>query len=129
MLGGLDTGAVDTLLRHAERGDFLVELRHLVGALSRPGRVPSALGRRDGEFVLYTGGVGEAATVVPDLEHLHTAMRPWSTGGVCVNFLSGADVSATTLASGYLPDDVIRLDRLQRRVDPTGMVRFHHGAR
>lgn len=128
MLRSLDHAAADRLLQHAERGSFLVELRHLGGAFGRPGPVPSALARRDGEFVLYAGGSGDRCAVVPALEELRTAMTPWSTGGTCVSFLSGPDVSAGTLASGYLPDDVARLGRLKQQIDPANMFRFHHGA-
>lgn len=77
---------------------------------------------------MYAGGSGDASAVVPSLEELRTAMTPWSTGGACVSFLSGSDISAETLASGYLPDDVARLARLKRHIDPANMFRCHHGA-
>lgn len=128
MLRGLDHTAASTLLQHAEHGNFLVELRHLGGAFGRPGAVPSALARRDGRFVLYAGGSGDRSTVAPELEALLTAMSPWNTGGTCISFLSGPDVSAETLASGYLPEDVARLARLKQQIDPANMFRFHHGA-
>jgi hypothetical protein len=121
MLASLDEGAVAAILHEADRG-YLIELRHTGGALSRPGAVPSALARRDGEFVLYAGGVGE-----PDLDPLFAAVAPWSTGGVCVNFLSGPDVTAAQLASGYLPGDAERLAEIKRAVDPDDMFRVHHG--
>ena len=133
VLRSLDPGAVAELMRYAGPGadaPYLVELRHLGGALARPGAVPSALARRDGEFVLYAGGVAEGARVPrlrAALDRLGTAMAPWSTGGVCVNFLSGPDVTAGELASGYLPGDVERLAALKRAVDPDDVFRTHHG--
>ena len=93
---------------------YLVELRLMGGALARPGAVPSALARRDGEFVLYAGAVAEpdqAPAVHAAYDRLFAALAPWSTGAVCVNFLSGPDVTAAQLATGYLPDDVARLQR------------------
>lgn len=58
VLHTLNQAAVHTLLRHAgpdADAPYLVELRHTGGALGRPGADASALGRRDGEFVLYAG--------------------------------------------------------------------------
>jgi hypothetical protein len=54
-------------------------------------------------------------------------MNPWSTGGVCVNFLSGPDVTAAELATGYLPGDLDRLTTIKKTVDPLDMFRTHHG--
>lgn len=133
MLRSLDAGAVTELLRHAgptADAPYLVELRHTGGALARPGAVPSALARRDGEFVLYAGGVAEGERVPrlrSALERLVIAMEPWGTGGVCVNFLSGPDVTAAVLANGYRPGDVERLAAIKRAVDPGDVFRTHHG--
>lgn len=127
MLRTLDDEAVDTLLDEALDAPYLVELRHMGGAFGRPGAVPSALGRRDGEFVLYAGGAGDRDGLVAAFDKLHSAMAPWGTGGVCVNFLSGPDVTAEQLATGYRPDDVTRLAEIKRVVDPDDMFRTHHG--
>jgi hypothetical protein len=133
MLASLDAAGVAELLRHAgpsADAPYLVELRLMGGALARPGAVPSALARRDGEFVLYAGGVAEpdrAPAVRAALDRLLTALAPWGTGGVCVNFLSGPDVTAAQLATGYLPADVERLAAVKRAVDPGDVFRTHHG--
>ena len=52
---------------------YIVELRHMGGAFARPGAVPSALGRRDGEYVLYAGGAGGAADAPVDARGDRTA--------------------------------------------------------
>jgi FAD/FMN-containing dehydrogenase len=133
MLASFDAAAVAELLRHAgpdSDAPYLVELRLMGGALARPGAVPSALARRDGEFVLYAGAVAEpdrAPAVHAAYDRLFAALAPWSTGGVCVNFLSGPDVTAAQLATGYVPADVARLAAVKRAVDPDDMFRFHHG--
>lgn len=133
MLRELPAGAVAELMRHAgpqAAAPYLVELRHAGAALARPGAVSSALSRRDGEYVLYAGGaaeMGQAAALQVQLNALVTAMQPWATGGVCVNFLSGPDVSAAELASGYVPSDIDRLARIKDAVDPGDMFRIHHG--
>jgi len=84
--------------------------------------VPSALGRRDGEFCLYSGGVANSDEVGPlrsSLARLHDAMAPWGTGGVCLNFLAGPDVTDEQVRSAYLPSDLARLTKIGCDVDPT----------
>lgn len=133
MLRALPEDGVDALLRQAgpdAGAPYLVELRHAGGALNRPGSAPSALGRRDGAYVLYAGGAADASRTpgfIAELEQLTTSMAPWGTGGVCVNFLSGPDVTAEQLASGYLPTDLERLAEIKAAVDPGDMFRTHHG--
>lgn len=133
VLHTLNQAAVHTLLRHAgpdADAPYLVELRHTGGALGRPGADASALGRRDGEFVLYAGAAAESS----DLPALHAAydrlfgaIAPWGTGGVCINFLSGPDVTGPELASGYRPEDVHRLSAIKHAVDPDDVFCVHHG--
>lgn len=133
VLGSFGAEAVDVLLSHAgpdAGAGYLVEVRLLGGALGRPGAVPSALGRRDGQVVLYAGGAAEAeqaTELLMALDRLLADMSPWGTGGVCVNFLSGPDVTAAELASGYLPGDIERLDALKATLDPDDLFRTHHG--
>ncbi|TYL55519.1 FAD-binding oxidoreductase [Nocardioides sp. BGMRC 2183] len=133
VLHTFDVAAARALLQHAgpaAEAPYLVELRHTGGALGRAGAVPSALGRRDGEFVLYAGGAAstsEAPRLRAAYKRLFEEMAPWGTGGVCVNFLSGPDVSAAELASGYRPEDVLRLEAIKRAVDPDNVFRTHHG--
>ncbi|MEJ2865488.1 FAD-binding oxidoreductase [Actinomycetospora flava] len=125
MLRALDQDAVDTLLEHAgpdAGAPYLVELRHLGGAAARPGAVPSALARRDGTFVLYAGGVAtgtdEVAALTSSLDALLRAMDPWATGGACLNFLAGPDVTGEQVRSAYSPADRDRLREIEQRVDP-----------
>jgi Berberine and berberine like len=107
----------------------MVELRHLGGALSRPPAVPNAMGRRDGEFCLYSGAAATGSEVAPlrsAFSRLHAAMEPWGTGGVCLNFLSGPDVTSAQLRSAYRPADVERLLAIKRTVDPANLFRITH---
>lgn len=125
VLKTLDARTADTLLTHAgpdAAAPYLVELRHLAGALARPAAVPSAMGRRDGLFSLYSGAAasGDQVTHVrAAMARLHQAMAPWSTGGVCLNFLAGPDVTAAQVRSAYLPQDLTRLDVIENEVDPS----------
>ena len=47
--------------------------------------------------------------------------------GLPVRLLSGPDVTAAQLATGYLPADVVRLAAVKRAVDPGDVFRTHHG--
>lgn len=132
MLSDFDHNAVETLLDAAgpdSKAPYLVELRHLGGALARPALVPNAIGRRDAQLVLYSGSVvspGEQDTVRAAQRALHEALSPWGTGGVCLNFLTGPDITLDDLRSAYLPDDFARLTELKRRYDPDNMFRINH---
>jgi FAD/FMN-containing dehydrogenase len=125
MLRSLEHQAVDTLLDLAgpdARAPYLVELRHLGGATTRPATVPGALGRRDGVFCLYSGAAvtddDHVETLRSSLDRLHRVMAPWGTGGACLNFLAGPDVTTDQIRSAYLPSDLDRLREIERRIDP-----------
>ncbi|MGK9219222.1 MULTISPECIES: FAD-binding protein [Microbacterium] len=133
VLASLAPAAISTLLRHAgpeAAAPYLVELRLLGGALARPAAVPSAIGRRDGAFVLYAGGAAhgdDAPALRSALAGLIGDMSPWSTGGVLASFLSGPAVTRAELATAYLPEDTARVERIKRAVDPHDLFRAHHG--
>lgn len=132
ILKTLDTDAVETLLRHAgpDAGPpYLLELRHLGGALAKPSTLPNAMGRRDGQFCLYSGAVAstdEVGALRSSLARLHDDMAPWGTGGVCLNFLAGPDVTDEQVHSAYLPSDLARLTKINNEVDPTNAFRINH---
>jgi hypothetical protein len=126
LLGPLDRAGAAALLEHTDSDAFLVEVRHLGGALARAdGR--AVVGRRDGEFVLYTGSA--LATPV-DREPaaaaqacLHEALGPWGIGAVTPAFLAGPHVGRADLRSAYRPGDRARLRDVKRRWDPADMFR------
>lgn len=132
MLGTFDHDAGETLLglAGADAGaPYMVELRHFGGALARPAAQPNAVGRRDGRFCLYSGSVvgpGELDAHRAAHDALHAAMSPWGTGGVCLNFLAGPDVTTDELRSGYLPADFARLTEIKRSHDPHNLFRINH---
>jgi FAD/FMN-containing dehydrogenase len=126
LLGPCDRAGAAALLEHADSDAFLVEVRHLGGALARAdGR--AVVGRRDGEFVLYTGSA--LATPV-DREpaaaaqaRLHEALGPWGIGAVTPAFLAGPHVGRADLRSAYRQGDRARLRDVKRRWDPADMFR------
>ena len=80
LLGPLDPAGAAALLEHADSDAFLVEVRHLGGALARAdGR--AVVGRRDGEFVLYTGSAlatpADREPAAAAQARLHEALTPW----------------------------------------------------
>jgi len=131
-LRALERETVDAILRTAgpEAGaPYLLELRHLGGALSRPPAVPNAAGRRDAEFNLYSGSLvtsGELDRLRAAHDALHATLVAWATGGVCLNFLTGPDATQERVRSAYLPADYARLAQLKRRWDPDNMFRINH---
>jgi UDP-N-acetylenolpyruvoylglucosamine reductase len=132
MLRALDESAVKSLIALAGPSmapPYLVELRHFGGALSRPPRVPNAIGRRDATFSLYSGSIvapGSYDALRAAQETLHNGLRPWATGGVCANFLTGAEVTTDVLRSAYLPADFERLVALKKGYDPENLLRINH---
>jgi hypothetical protein len=96
LLRELPAEAVEALLRMAgpesQSPLAVVELRHLGGAVSRPGRHDSAVCGRDAGFHLMA--LGLAVPPVSDavevrLAELLDALAPWSTGGTLPNFCGG----------------------------------------
>jgi hypothetical protein len=132
LLRPLDEAAVDAMLEIAGPGThapYLIELRHLGGALSRPPRVPNAIGRRDAAFSLYSGAVvtpGRLEELRAAQATLHERLRPWATGAVCPNFLIGPEVTPEVMRSAYLPADFERLTALKKQYDPQNMFRINH---
>jgi FAD/FMN-containing dehydrogenase len=132
MLRELGEATVEALLEQsgpAAAPPYLLELRHFGGALSRPPRVANAIGRRDGAFCVYTGSVvtpGRHDELCAAQAMLHARLRPWSTGGVCLNFLTGPEITLEVLRSAYLPADFERLVTLKKRYDPHNVFRINH---
>ncbi|MDT0351300.1 FAD-binding oxidoreductase [Pseudonocardia charpentierae] len=126
LLGPLDPAGASVLLGHADSDTFLVEVRHLGGALARAdGR--AVVGRRDGEFVLYTGSAlatpADREPAAAAQARLHEALGPWGIGAVTPAFLAGPHVSRSDLHSAYTPGDRARLRDVKRRWDPADMFR------
>ena len=126
LLGPLDPAGAAALLEHADSDAFLVELRHVGGALARAdGR--AVVGRRDGEFVLYTGSAlpspADREPAAAAQARLHDALAPWGIGAVTPAFLAGPHVTRADLRSAYAPGDRARLRDVKRTWDPADMFR------
>lgn len=121
LLGALDDAAATVLLDHADDG-FLVELRHLGGALARGGG-PAMVGRRDGHYVVYTGSAlpdpsaRDAAAAAQ--ARLHESLAPWGIGAVTPAFLTGRHEPGVAFSA----DDRARLARVKKAWDPDDLFR------
>ncbi|WP_229072773.1 FAD-binding oxidoreductase [Actinoplanes sp. DH11] len=133
LLRELAAETVDTLVKLAGPDApvpiTIVEVRHLGGALARPSRAPSAVSHRDAAFSLFMAGVagpGQAAATRAAEDAVVRGLRPWSTGGLYVNFLSADEASRDAVRHAYRPDVYRRLRALKRRVDPGNLFRLNH---
>lgn len=129
-LRDLDGPAIHTLLGLAgpdAKQKFIVELRHLGGALSREPAVANAVGHRDAAYaigVLSRLGAADPDAVRAGHDELFTALEPWSEGR-CLNFTYGVN-TAEQISAAYDPDDYRRLTELKARYDPTNLFRLNH---
>ncbi|BEL05836.1 FAD-binding oxidoreductase [Actinoplanes sichuanensis] len=133
LLSELTGDAVEALVAAAGPGApypiTMVEVRHLGGALARQPRHASAVAHRDAGFTLFGAGVtgpAEVPALRAALDRVVRLMRPWSTGGSYLNFMSVDEASTRAVSHAY-PDHVYRrLRRLKRRVDPYNLFRLNH---
>jgi FAD/FMN-containing dehydrogenase len=98
---------------------FVVELRHLGGAVARPPDVPSATGARDAAFTLATIAATDGVSA-PVL----AALEPWGNGRAYINFLNGPGAETQT-ACAFEAAVYRRLGELKRRFDPANLFRFN----
>ncbi|MFF0202704.1 bagremycin/ferroverdin biosynthesis FAD-dependent oxygenase BagK/FevA1 [Streptomyces sp. NPDC005017] len=124
MLRELGPDAADDLLRLAGPGsdcaDFMVELRHMGGALGRQAEVPGAVDHRDAAYCLTTLGPPGTRT-----GHVVDGMAHRGTGRSHLNFLTGPG-TARLAERGYTPADYARLGEIKSRYDPENLFRFNH---
>ncbi|MGN7139676.1 FAD-binding oxidoreductase [Streptomyces pseudogriseolus] len=108
---------------------LLVGLRHMGGALSRPGPGPDMICARDAEHLLESVGVvaspSDAEAVERATRALHTAMSPYGTGRTMVN-IHGAPGDTADRARAWTPEVHADLLRLKHAHDPAGLLRFGH---
>jgi FAD/FMN-containing dehydrogenase len=123
LLEAFDEQAAKALLEVAGPGSdcpaYVVELRHLGGAVARLPAVPSATGDRDTAFTLATIAPpdGVSASVLSVLE-------PWSNGRTYINFLNGPGAEKET-ARAFEPAVYQRLAELKQCHDPANLFRFN----
>ncbi len=126
MLDRLPAEAVDAFVDLGKPGTplLMVELRHLGGAVGRQGA--GALGRLDGEYLMFAGGVPFDPSIVPALEaHLAlaaAAMEEYGSGKGYLNFCE----RPTDPATFYGTEAYARLRRVKADVDPQDLFQGNH---
>jgi FAD/FMN-containing dehydrogenase len=127
----LDADTVDTILSLAgpESGSSLVvELRQLGGAYARQPSIPSAVGGRDAEYVLFAASLvqaGQEDAVRAAHERVRAQLRPWATGGMVYNFCGVGDADPERVRHAFTPSDYGRLARAKATYDPDNTFRVN----
>jgi FAD/FMN-containing dehydrogenase len=122
LLADLPADAVAALVAAAgpDSGSRLLaaEIRHLGGALGRPGEGALAAlpGGYLGFFVAIAPTDEAAAAGSADAARAVEALAPWASGGRCLNF-DDAD-RAVDASAAYRAEDWGRLQRIRSAVDP-----------
>ncbi|MFD6335311.1 FAD-binding oxidoreductase [Streptomyces niveus] len=128
LLGELTADTVDTLLAltapDTGGGAFPTELRHFGGAYARPPQVPNCVGGRDAAFSLFPRATPEPG-ILRRRDDLLAGLRPWSTGGISLNFAGVEDTAPDRVRAAYAPADFDRLRTLKARHDPDNMFRIN----
>jgi FAD/FMN-containing dehydrogenase len=122
--------AIDKLVALAGAGTqsplMIVELRQMGGAMGRVPAGAGALGRIDGRFLAFTGGLTpEPAVFEPVARVARDAMAvlaPYSRGRTYLNFSE----KVTNTRSAYSVETHGRLQAVKRDVDPEGVLHGNH---
>jgi hypothetical protein len=130
VLDRLDEDAVSAFLAAAGAGSptqlLLAELRHIGGAVARPGSDEAALPGLPGSHLMLLIGVAAtpemAAGARADVDRVLGALAPWGNGRQFLNLAERAMDPAT----GYDGDAWARLCAVRAEVDPKGVFLANH---
>lgn len=105
-----------------------VALFHLGGAIQNQDEMSMAVSHRDAEYVLAINNgwknPEDNQQQIQWTRDFWTAMRPFSTGGVYVNFLS-EDAGQNQVRAAYGTEKYEKLTRLKGKYDPTNLFRMN----
>jgi FAD/FMN-containing dehydrogenase len=128
-LAGVDGDVIDALIGCANDRpvpSILIALWHYGGAMRRVGEHATAFGSRDTPFLFSVDSiwdeVAESETMIRWSRAQVAAMRPYSAGGLYVNF-SGFGEEGEALVRAAYGANYDRLSILKRQFDPTNL--FH----
>jgi FAD/FMN-containing dehydrogenase len=129
-LTGLTDEAVDTLVSHATKPVSPLSQIIVVacgGAIARVPEDATACGQRSAPFnIHYLSMWADASdddTNISFTRQVSTAIKPWTTGGVYINFIG--DEGQARLEAAYGQEKYARLQRIKRVWDPDNVFRHN----
>ncbi|MEU6226843.1 FAD-binding oxidoreductase [Streptomyces sp. NPDC047042] len=136
LLRELDAEAVAALLDvaghdHGQLPPGGVEIRHLGGALARPGAVPSALGLPEGAFHVFMSMPAPPGTEAAERSRaaeqlVLDRLAKWDTGALLPTFMFSLDRTPEDVSRGYRPEDHERLRKIKAVYDSGNIFRINH---
>jgi len=127
ILPSWDEAAIGVLLGHTGAATpYMLELRHLGGALSRPPAGGNAVGHRGAQFSVFTSAYpGPGCAAAAAQAGLHRQLRPWSGGQMLYNF--AADPAGRPADARLAFEEPIfgRLRAIKAACDPANAFRFN----
>lgn len=130
LLRDLSPASIDTLVELGSDAPLImVELRHLGGALARPGAALSPMAHTDAPFSLNAIGLTPTPEAVREirayLAHVAEAVRPHTTGATYLNFMDLDGATPQRVRAAYSAEDWARLVGLKGCYDPANVFRFN----
>jgi UDP-N-acetylenolpyruvoylglucosamine reductase len=128
----LSEAAISTLIKLAFPGQeatplLFAEIHHAGGAISRLDREATAYSQRDASFILKLIGFVPTPEMKESflsiVNHIQNELRPYSTGGVYLNFLTGDEKWAHT-KDAYSPETYQKLRKIKAQYDPDNRLCF-----
>ncbi len=122
--------AIDVLVEHATAPASPLTQVIVVAGGGAVARVPedeTAFGSRTAAFNIHYLGMwadpADESRNIASLKALCTAMKPWTTGSVYLNFLG--DEGASRIEAGFGPEKYARLRQLKKTWDPANLFRHN----
>lgn len=106
---------------------FMMEIRHLGGALGRPAAVPNAVGQRDARFNVFTSAYPGPSFVdaAAQQTELYQRLEPFTGGRSLYNFTARPDGDPGSARTAFDADTFGRLQHLKGQWDPQNLFRFN----
>ena len=136
-LKGLDAEAIRVIIDHVAKAPSpysAVAIEQFSGAVNRVAIDDTAFNHRNARYNLLIVGIWSDPTAKAAnmrwVRDLWSAMQPYSSGGVYVNYLGQeADEGVERVKSAYGAEKYARLVALKQKYDPTNLFRLNQNIR
>jgi len=130
-LSAVGDECIDVLVEHADKAPSpmcVVAIEHMIGgAVARVGADDTAFGSREAEYNLLILGISDDPAIDDAnkawAREMWQAVRPFSTGGVYVNYMDRDE--SERIADAYGSTHYARLVELKKRYDPDNLFRLN----